>query len=128
MSLQADGFTTPINNWWNQFEVDEYASYIIAGKLRLLKEELKKWNNLVFVDIRVQKYDLLGNIFLFDLKEESTGLSSVEVDLRKAAQLDLAKVILTEEISRRQNSGTLWLKVVIETRLFFSSQDGQFSS
>ena len=45
----------------------------LRGKLRLLKEELKKWNKEVFADIKVQKYNLLGTISSFDLKEESTG-------------------------------------------------------
>ena len=68
-----NGFSTLIKNWGNHFKVDRYASFIIARKLRFLKE-LKKWNKEVFVDVKVQRYNLLGTFSSFDLKDESVSV------------------------------------------------------
>jgi len=51
-----------------------YASFVVASKLKVVKEKLKKWNRDVFGDIKTQKYDLLGIINSLDAKEESCGL------------------------------------------------------
>jgi len=46
-------FGTRVQDWWNHFEVDGHASFMIIRKLGLLKEELKKWNKEVFGDVTV---------------------------------------------------------------------------
>ena len=52
--------------------------------------------------MKVQKY-LLGTISFFELKEESIGLSSIEVGQRKTAQSNLAKVILIKRFDGDKN-------------------------
>ena len=53
--------------------------FVIAKKLKLVEKELKRWNKEVFGDVKVKKYNLMGTIPSFDLKEESGGLTSDKV-------------------------------------------------
>ena len=41
---------------------------MLARKLKLVKEELKKWNKEIFGDIKLRKYNLMGSINEFDMK------------------------------------------------------------
>ena len=47
---------------------------------------------------------------MLDVKEESDGFSSDEIDQRREAREELARVSLMEEISWRQKSRALWLR------------------
>jgi len=39
---------------WEEEEVEGYASYVLARKLKAIKEELKKWDGEVFGDIKLR--------------------------------------------------------------------------
>jgi len=58
MWLEFEGFLDLIKEWWGEVQVDGFASYIVATKLRFVKQKLKKWNRDVFGDIKTQKYNL----------------------------------------------------------------------
>ena len=51
-------------------DVQGYASYVIARKLKGVKVELKKWNKEVFGDFKVRKYNLINSVNALDKKEE----------------------------------------------------------
>ena len=70
MCLKADGFSDLIRKWWEEEEVEGFASYVLARKLKVIKERLKEWNKEVFGDIRVRKFNLMGSINAIDEKEE----------------------------------------------------------
>jgi len=67
--------------------------------LKHIKEKLKIWNRDVFGDIKIQKHNLLDTISSLDTKEESSGLTSDEIQQKSVAKADWAKIILLEEIS-----------------------------
>ena len=104
MWLEFEGFSDLIKEWGGEAQVGGFASYIVATKLKFVKEKLKKWNRDVLGDIKTQKYNLLGIINSLDVKEETSGLTSVEIQQRSDAKEDWAKIILMEEISWRQKS------------------------
>ena len=110
MWLEFEGFSGLIKEWWREAQVEGFASYIVAKKLKFVKEKLKKWNRDVFGEIKTQKYNLLGIINSLDVKEETSSLTSVEIQQRRDAKEDWAKIILMEKISWRQKSRALWLK------------------
>ena len=91
-------------------EVECFASFVIKRKLKFVKEELKKWNKEVFRDIKLRKYKLLDSVDALDVKEKSDGLSSDEIDQRREAREELARVLHMEEVSWRQKSRALWLR------------------
>ena len=47
---------------------------MLARKLKVVKEQLKKWNKEVFGNIRLRKYNLLDSVNALDVKEASVGL------------------------------------------------------
>ena len=42
MWLKADGFLERVCNWWGSYQFSGTASYVLANKLKALKEDLKK--------------------------------------------------------------------------------------
>ena len=47
----------------------------------------------MFGDIKTQKYNLLGIINSLDVKEETSSLTSIEIQQRRDAKEDWAKII-----------------------------------
>jgi len=63
MWLRAEGFSDLIKKWWEEEEeVQGFASYVVARKLKVVEVELKKGNKDVFGDIKVRKYNLLNSV------------------------------------------------------------------
>ena len=67
------------------------ASYIIASKLKFIKQKIKTWNRDVFGNIKVQKHKLMGIINSLDVKEKSSGLISDEFQQKTVAKAEWAK-------------------------------------
>ena len=53
-------------------------SFVLAQKLKALKEDLKKWNMEEFGDLAFRKKCLLSELMGLDAKEELLGLSIEE--------------------------------------------------
>ena len=64
----------PVTRWWEEAHVEGYMSVAVARKLKLVKEEINKWNKEAFGDIKIRKYNLLDSINIHDLKEESSAM------------------------------------------------------
>ena len=77
-----------IKEWLGEVEVSGFASFILASKLKYIKEKLKIWNREIFGDIKFQKLKLLRLINYLNMKEESSGLSSDELLQRTNAKAD----------------------------------------
>lgn len=81
-------------------------SFILAGKVKALKKDLKTWNADVFGNIDSQKRSLLEYLHIVEgwevtiIFKESFRKSFITLGARKGA--------LIEEISWRQKSQTLW--------------------
>ncbi|XP_050281855.1 uncharacterized protein LOC126722746 [Quercus robur] len=48
MWLKDEGFVDRVWSWWDSYQVYGAPSFILANKLKLLKNDLKKWNVEVF--------------------------------------------------------------------------------
>ncbi|XP_035547453.1 uncharacterized protein LOC118348953 [Juglans regia] len=86
--------------WWTSYSFQGSPSFIMAKKLKTLKQDLKQWNDQVF-----------GNVF-------QQKRSPIEDRVWKVVA-DLERVILMEEISWRQKSRILWLKEGDKCMKFF---------
>ena len=53
-------------------------SFVLAQKLKALKEDLKKWNNKEFSDLAFKKKSLLSELLGLDAKEDISSLSHEE--------------------------------------------------
>jgi len=59
----------------------------------MAKEAPKKWNEEVFGDIKIQKYNMMDSVSSLDVKEEAFGLCNGELEQRKVSRDEVAKVI-----------------------------------
>jgi len=68
---------------WEAAQITGYASFVVAWKLKLVKEDDEKWNKEVFGDIKIRKYKLLDSINILDVKEESWSLCNEGLEQRR---------------------------------------------
>jgi hypothetical protein len=65
MWLKSEGFVEQVNVWW-AYEFHGLPSYVLANKLKALKVDLKKWNE-VFGDVGKKKKGVIGGYLRFGL-------------------------------------------------------------
>ncbi|GFZ14802.1 hypothetical protein Acr_24g0009920 [Actinidia rufa] len=80
--LQVEGFRDLVGKWWEGYEVFGNLSYCLARKLRLLKEDLKRWNMEVFGRVEIRLATFMEELQVLESKETLPGLSEVERDRR----------------------------------------------
>ena len=94
----------------DSYQVHGAPSFILANKLKLLKNDLKRWNVEVFclVEVRIKK--LWKDLSVLENMEESWGLSAEErVEMGRIRE-ELEKATLLEEICWRQKSRVLCVR------------------
>jgi hypothetical protein len=87
--------------------------------LKVLKGDLKEWNQQVFGDVGVRRQHLECELEALDLKESLTSLSDEERIRREDCKLELEKVAQLEEVSWRKKSRVLWLQEGDNNTKFF---------
>jgi hypothetical protein len=110
VSYTTEGFVDRVKTWWSSYPFIGSPSFVLASKLKALKEDLKFWNKHVFGDINLKQLQLMAELSQLDEKEERGGLSTAERNNCKAVVGELDKLAHLEEISWRQKSRVLWLK------------------
>ena len=75
MWLKEKGFVERVRQWWNGYFFSSSPSFILARKLKALKEDLKKWNKEEFWDLAFRKKCLLFELLGLDAREDLSGLS-----------------------------------------------------
>ena len=97
--LKDEGFVDRVWSWWDSYQVHGAPSFILANKLNLLKNDLKKWNVEVFGHVEVRIKKLWNDSSALENMEESRGLSAEErVEIGRIRD-ELKQVTLLEEIS-----------------------------
>ena len=75
MWLKEEGFVERARQWWNGYCFSGSPSFILARKLKSLKEDLKKWNLEEFGDLAFRKKCLISELLGLDAREDLFGLS-----------------------------------------------------
>ena len=67
-----------VQGWWSSYNFAGSPSFVLANKLKALKEDLKIWNCELFGDIHFKKTKrrLMGEVLVLDMKEGLGGLST----------------------------------------------------
>ena len=60
MWLKTDGFKDRVHSWWNRYSFSGTPSFVLAKKLKALKEDIIQWNWSEFGNVQRQKKELLG--------------------------------------------------------------------
>ena len=57
MWLKDEGFVDRVRSWWESYQFHGAPSFVLANKLKLLKNDFKRWNVEVFghVEDRIKK-------------------------------------------------------------------------
>ena len=105
MWLKEEGFVERVRHWWNEYRFSGSPSFILAHKLKALKEDLKKWNKEEFGDLAFRKKCLLFELLGLDAREDLSGLSQEEQSCRIHIKGEIAHLASLEEISWRQSPG-----------------------
>ena len=94
-------------------------SFVLAQKLKALKEDLEKWNKEEFGDLAFRKKCLLAELLGLDAKEDLRGLSIEEDSHRTQVKGDVAALATLEETFWRQKSRALFVKEGDNNTRFF---------
>jgi chemotaxis response regulator CheB len=105
MWLKEEGFVQKVHNWWSGYEFTGTPSFVLACKLKALKEDLKKWNRETFGDVHYKKHCKMREIGAGCGGLE--GLSEVKQKLREDLKAEVIQLAHMAETSWRQKSRAL---------------------
>ena len=99
-----------VQSWWESYQFQGASSFVLANKLKLLKNDLKRSNVEVFgyVEDRIKK--LWKDLSVLKNLEDSRGLSVKETVEVGRIHDELEKSTLLEEICWRQKSRVLCVR------------------
>ena len=106
-------------HWWEGYSFLGSPSFVLAQKLKALKEDLEKWNKEEFGDLAFRKKCLLAELLALDAKEDLRGLSNEEDFRRTQVKGDIAALAALEETFWRQKSRALFVKEGDNNTRFF---------
>ena len=110
MWLKAEGFVEKVQQWWSSYSFLGYPSFVLAQKLKALKEDLKKWNKEEFGDLAFKKQCLLSELLGLDAKEDILGLSLEDQACQTQVKGEIEVLASLEETFWRQKSRALFME------------------
>jgi len=73
MWLKIDGFVDRVQSWWNWHSFVGTPSFMLAKKLKALKEDIIQWNRKEFGNVDCHRKQLLEELKNLDAKEGELG-------------------------------------------------------
>ena len=107
MWLKEAGFVDKVQSWWSGYVFSGTLSFVLASKLKALKEDLKQWNRYTFGDVHYKKSCQMRDILDLDVKEGREGFSVIEQNLREVLKGEVIQLAHMVEASWRQKSRAL---------------------
>lgn len=89
MWLKVKGFVEKVQQWWNGYHFLGPPSFVLARKLKALKEDLKGWNKQEFGDASVREKSLLIELSGLDMREGVQALIYDEKTHKKVIKVEI---------------------------------------
>lgn len=106
MWLKGPGFLERVRLKWGSYSLNGNPGFILAKKLKYLKEDLKAWIREVFGNIGFKIKLAMEEISILDEKAKSEGLNEEEDVRRTDLRRELGRFLLSEEICGLQQFTT----------------------
>jgi hypothetical protein len=99
MWLKNDGFVERVPAWWSSYFFFGTPSFILARKLKALKADIKRWNEIEFGNVGVRCIEKAEELKALDSLEEERGLGEEEKERKRVIVRELEVTLLQEEIN-----------------------------
>lgn len=101
--LETELFSDRVTFWWTSFVIEERPSYILATKLKALKDKLKEWSSSTCMNLE------MGKILILNQITELDKYSNKDAWMRKSYQksrpaMEFEDYAKDEEITWKQRS------------------------
>lgn len=83
--LKEEGFKKMVEEEWRNCKVQGWSGFVIKEKLKHVRKRIWVWHREKFGSLDKKIEESLEEVKMWDDKLESDGLSSTEVDVRRAA-------------------------------------------
>lgn len=91
-------------------DIDGYGMYVLKEKLKMIKYKLKEWHKTHTQNLEGKIIKAKEELNTLEIKGESTSLSSLELDRRREASVDLHKLMNLNYSIQCQRSWIKWLR------------------
>ena len=90
-----------IKVWWNDFEFYGKPDYILACKLKALKEKLKEWSRNEQGNLKLQKNNLLNQMVELESHQSNRVLTEEEIEKKATLFIEYEGCLKNEEVAWR---------------------------
>ncbi|GKV29703.1 hypothetical protein SLEP1_g38607 [Rubroshorea leprosula] len=90
-------------------QIEGWAGYKCQQKLKLLKEDLKRWNKGVSGNVEAQVDKLSKQIEMLDKKSEEVELNETELTIRRECFQEMWDILRKREAVWKQKSRNTWV-------------------
>ncbi|GKU99433.1 hypothetical protein SLEP1_g12286 [Rubroshorea leprosula] len=108
-----------VEDKWTALQVEGWAAYKCKQKLKLMKDECKRWNKEVFSNVETRWGILSKEIKALDIKSEEIELDENEVLLQKECFQERWEILRKREAMWKQKARNNWIRLGDANTAFF---------